>query len=112
MRDEISIDIGKDFSRYPAGRTTAYGPYSGEAFREKFLRSPIAKGQHVVVLMDSAVGYGSSFLDEAFAGLVRVGVASATRLRELLTLRSEDDSLIDEVWTYVDDEEKRRQRAH
>jgi len=107
MSDKISVDIGKDFSRYPAGRTEKYGPYSGEAFRERFLRGPIEKGQHVVVLFDSAVGYGSSFLDEAFAGLVRLGVSGA-RLHELLTLRSDDDSLVQEVWGYVDDEEKRR----
>jgi len=112
MSKKISIDVGKDFSRYPAGRTIAYGPHSGEAFRENFLIKPIANGDHVVVLLDSAVGYGSSFLDEAFAGLIRSGAASATQLHDLLTLQSEDPSLIAEVWKYVDEEGTRRQRAN
>jgi len=31
------IDIGKDFSRYPAGRYETDGPFNGELFRAKFL---------------------------------------------------------------------------
>lgn len=65
------VSIAKDFSRYPAGRTDSDGPYNGQKFRRKFLVEPLKKGRQVTVVLDDASGYGSSFLEEAFGGLVR-----------------------------------------
>jgi len=72
------ISIATDFSRYPAGRTRADGPYSGELFRTKMLEPALAAGDHLVVNFDGARGYGSSFLEEAFGGLVRAGFSVET----------------------------------
>ena len=70
------IDIGKDFSRYPAGRYTSDGPFRGESFRSKFLVPALNNNHKIIVLLDDTAGYGSSFLEEAFGGLVRLGYSA------------------------------------
>lgn len=69
--EDVTIDVGRDFSRFPAGRLRSDGRYSGERFREEFLVPALRKGGRVTVDLDGAVGYGPSFLEEAFGGLVR-----------------------------------------
>ena len=95
------INIEQDFGRYPAGRYVADGPYSGAAFRDNVLipalRSGVAK---VSVEFDGARGYASSFLEEAFGGLVRAGF-DANDLISRLDLRSKDESLLVEVKEYI-----------
>lgn len=97
-----TIDIAKDFSDVPAGRFVSDGPYSGEAFRERHLRQALTTGQKVIVTMDGSEGYGSSFLEEAFGGLVRNGHFSPQELHDRMEIVSEDQSLVDEVWRYID----------
>lgn len=97
-----TIAVAQDFSRYPGGRHLKDGPFSGEGFRERFLRSPLAHGEAVHVILDGARGYGSSFLEEAFGGLVRAGIP-ASELRKRLTITCNDDeSLVIEAWEYID----------
>ena len=71
------LNIGKDFSPYPSGRFQEDGPASGELFREACLWPRIEKLQHGerlnIVLDDEVEGYGSSFLTEGFAGIVKYG---------------------------------------
>ena len=65
------IDIGKDFSEVPGGRHHDDGPDSGQRFREQWLVPALRENEIVEVLLDNTEGYGSSFLDEAFGGLIR-----------------------------------------
>jgi len=95
------IRVARDFSRYPAGRFRDDGPYSGEAFREDFLLPALHAGEQVVVDLDGVRGYGSSFLEEAFGGLVRKGVTQSL-IKRLVLLRSVDKSLIEEVEDYIE----------
>lgn len=67
----IKIDIGADFSDVPAGRFPADGPFNGEHFRKNFLVPALNSGKVVEINLDNTEGYGSSFLEEAFGGLVR-----------------------------------------
>lgn len=97
----ITINIAKDFSKYPAGRFTKDGPYSGEQFRKKFLEPNIEKHEHIVIELDGARGYGSSFLEEAFGGLVRKGFPS-TILKEKLIIRATNTSLITEIFEFIE----------
>ena len=64
-----------DYARSPGGRFISDGPFSGEWFREEILRPALAAaidaGQKLNVEMDGTSGYGSSFLEEAFGGLIR-----------------------------------------
>jgi hypothetical protein len=96
------IDIGKDFFRYPAGRYRTDGPYSGEVFRTRFLIPGLEQNEHIAVKLDGTAGYGSSFLEEAFGGLVRQGYRPE-RIRQSITLISEDPGLIEEIEEYIED---------
>lgn len=73
----ISIQVAREFSRHPAGRFEKDGPYSGESFRRKFLVPHLRNGEAITVDLDGARGYGSSFLEEAFGGLIREGFTLA-----------------------------------
>jgi hypothetical protein len=57
------------------GRHISDGPFSGEQFRDRFLVPALTRAaktsDKVVVILDGT-RYLSSFLDEAFGGLVRV----------------------------------------
>jgi hypothetical protein len=94
------LNIAKDFSRYPAGRVTTDGPYSGQKFREEFLEPVIKAGKKLTIELDGTRGYGSSFLEEAFGGLVRVGYPSE-KILSLLTFKTNDDSLTIEIKEYI-----------
>lgn len=50
------------------------------------------------------MGYGSSFLEEAFGGLVLKHKMKLSILRHKLKIKSDDEpSLVDEIWIYIDD---------
>lgn len=97
------VNIAKDFTRFPSGRYTKNGATSGEAFREKFLVPPLEKGEHVTVNFDGTVGYGSSFLEEAFGGVVRRLKLSSEFALGHLSLECSDVSIIEEVKSYISD---------
>lgn len=94
-----ALDIAKDFTRFPAGRLKSDGPHSGEAFRE-LLEQHLKKDEVVRVGLDGVLGFGSSFLEEAFGGLVRRGF-NAALLARLLILETRDDSLKREIESYI-----------
>lgn len=98
------IHVARSFSKFPAGRFRSDGPYSGERFRDDFLVPALRSNPKVTVLLDGAMGYGSSFLEEAFGELVRKSGFSVKELHNRLTVFSvQDPSLIKEVWSYVDE---------
>ncbi|WP_335918322.1 STAS-like domain-containing protein [Shewanella algae] len=95
----------RDFSKFPGPRYIKLGPYSGEEFRDNHLIPFIQNtdGQFGVDL-DGVIGYGSSFLEEAFGGLVRKGIPT-NKIRQIREhIKSDDDpSLVDEIREYIDD---------
>lgn len=104
------INILRDFSRYPVGRYETDGPFTGEAFRTKLLLPALSEpGSKVIVEFDGARGYGSSFLEEAFGGLVRAGL-DADKLFRRVEFRSSDKSLIEEIQGYIRDAESHAQQ--
>lgn len=105
--DTVHVDIGQQFSRLPAGRKPDDGKFCGETFRERFLSAPIAAGKAVVIKLDNVLSYGSSFLEEAFGGLVRQYSYSPKALRSQITLDSTDPYLVDEIWHYIDNAHER-----
>ena len=94
------INVAHDFSRYPAGRFENDGPYSGQAFRDQLLYPLLRSGETVTVELDGVRGYGSSFLEEAFGGLVRKGL-SPQQVIDQLQLQSADGSLVEEITEYI-----------
>lgn len=95
------ISIAKQFSRFPAGRYKTDGPHSGEKFREEHLVPALQKDETVTIELDGARGYGSSFLEEAFGGLIRTG-ADVTLVKKKLRLHSKDQSLVSEINEYIE----------
>ena len=89
------ISIANDFSPVPAGRTRKDGPKSGEAFRDDFLTPALQRaekeGEIVEVSLDGVEGLGSSFLEEAFGGLIRKRCYTAERLKKLLRFAAPKD---------------------
>lgn len=71
----ITINIAKDYTKMPGGRYIREGDYSGEDFREKLLKPCFLNAkmgnEELTVILDGGFGYATSFLEEAFGGLVR-----------------------------------------
>jgi hypothetical protein len=99
----ITVNVAKNFTRFPAGRLKKHGETSGEAFREKFLESGLSKNEDVMVELDGTIGYSSSFLEEAFGGLIRTSNISPDTVKKHLKLVSDNTVLIDEIKEYIDD---------
>lgn len=99
----ITIRVAQDFSRHPAGRFRADGPFSGELFRQKFLVPALRAGERMLIVLDGARGYGSSFLEEAFGGLVRKEGFDREVVERSLDFESEDRSLTEEIREYIHD---------
>jgi STAS-like domain of unknown function (DUF4325) len=97
------INVAKDFTRFPSGRFRRNGTTSGEAFREDFLVHPLRVGQKITVELDGTIGYGSSFLEEAFGGLIRSLEIPPSVLTAKLRLVSEDPALLEEISSYIED---------
>lgn len=97
------IDIAGQFSRHPAGRFESDGPNSGERFREQVLVPILENEDRAEIILDGTRGYGSSFLEEAFGGLVRKGY-TVSRIKNTFELVAHDDpSLVDEIISYIDE---------
>lgn len=97
----------KNFSTTPGPRKEIIGPFSGERFREEVLLKEIRENpdEELSINLDGTAGYGSSFLEEAFGGLVRLGLPES-KIMEIVNnlISQEDESLIDEIKEYVEDE--------
>ena len=100
----IKIMIAKDFSKTPFGRYVTDSPNSAERFRKEIL-APAFRGQEQPVevdFSDISLGVGSSFLEEAFGGLVRKGKFSKDFLQKVLVIRSPRRPIIkDRIETYI-----------
>ncbi|WP_066827628.1 STAS-like domain-containing protein [Sphingomonas mali] len=95
------IDVAADFTRFPGGRYKSDGIFSGERFREECLVPALDRGAKVVIKLDGTMGYGSSFLEEAFGGVVRSGRFTPQELQDRLVLETSDPSLYDEIVEYL-----------
>lgn len=96
-----------EFSRFPGPRFKKLGPHSGEEFRDNVLKIALESDIEVQVDLDGVFGYGSSFLEEAFGGLVRLGVSNEKLAFLMANLKSEDDpSLKEEIIEYIQDAQR------
>ncbi len=73
----ININIAQRFSKTPFGRYATDSPYSAEKFRDEILIPAFTDHPNETIVVDFtgvSLGLGSSFLEEAFGGLVRKGI--------------------------------------
>jgi hypothetical protein len=83
------INLKEDFTEFPGGRYREDGTFSGEEFRNDILIPALNANDRVVVVLDGTAGYPSSFLEEAFGGMIRAGVPRDV-LTKKLDVRAED----------------------
>lgn len=112
----MMIDVASAFSPYPSGRVLTDGQHNGERFRSEFLapalRAALKSGEKVIVDIDGVRSFGSSFLEEAFGGLVRLGLFTNAELAQFLEIRCTKPHLTffrDTIQSYIDS--ARPQRA-
>lgn len=89
MDEYIMIKLS-DFSKFPSGRDDNDGDFNGEKYRNSILAPQIkaakATGKKIEISIDGVLNFGSSFLEEAFGGLVRNGIASKGELKSILRI--------------------------
>ncbi|KGQ36959.1 MULTISPECIES: STAS-like domain-containing protein [Gallibacterium] len=90
----------KDFSLFPGPRHIKDGKASGEEFRNTILIPATKKDPEITLHLDGVVGYGSSFLEEAFGGAIRLGV-SPNIISNIIFISEEDPDLIEEIREYI-----------
>lgn len=93
-----TFNIGKDFSTDPIGRYRTDGDRSGETFREDYLKPIItclSPDEMLEIIIDDGVeSYGSSFLSEGFAGLVKYGYITSEELLSKIIIKYTDDDFL------------------
>lgn len=105
------ISVAHDFSPSPLGRFMSRGPFTGEAFRIKLLEPALKDPSYDRIEVDftEAEVPGSSFLDEAFAGLLRAGFVydDIKRRLKFRTRRSTDEI---RIWSYIQEQHDKSQK--
>lgn len=102
----ITISIAKDFSRIPGARFPKEGDYSGQEFRTKVLLPNLQEAMKahdkLCVILDGTAGLGTSFLEEAFGGLIRIdNIPYDLILNTLELVSEEDEEYIEEINQYL-----------
>lgn len=102
----MTISIARDYSKTPGGRFKKEGSFSGEDFRESVLlpayKMAKEKDEILEVNLDGGYGYGSSFLEEAFGGLVRQ-IRSNDVIKRIIIISNEEPRLLDDIKEYMED---------
>lgn len=78
-----------DWHSTPKFRFKSEYDFSGEVFRDEILVPALKKYQHVHVDLTGYNRYGPSFIDEAFANIIRKGIFSPEFLEEHLSYSHE-----------------------
>lgn len=85
----------------PGPRYERLGSASGESFRKE-LKAFLEKSPQLTVDLDGTEGYGSSFLEEGFGGLIREGFDPKIVLN-IKFISEEEPDLVDEIKEYIND---------
>ncbi|MEX3937407.1 STAS-like domain-containing protein [Paraburkholderia phymatum] len=107
-----SISVARQFSEVPVGRFYSDGPDSGERFRDTLLEPALKEHDVVQIDLDGTDGYGSSFLEEAFGGIVRKLHLSEQEAKRRIQFHSTDPSYVIEINDYMRDAAKRTAEQH
>jgi hypothetical protein len=104
------IKISEKFP-FPGPRFIRLGPQSGEAFKN-YLHKLIVNhygsefnsnlSNPLTINLDGTRGYGSSFLEEGFGGLVRMGVPKEL-LKRIKLISEEEPELVEEIQDYIEE---------
>ncbi len=100
----VNIVIARDFSKTPFGRFLADSPNSAERFRRDFLVPAFKSDDQQVVVDFTGIihGIGSSFLEEAFGGLVRKEGMPKSQVQKKLVIKSEMPFYRDQIFKFIE----------
>ncbi|MDC9508971.1 STAS-like domain-containing protein [Pseudoalteromonas sp. Angola-4] len=99
---QILIKV-RDYTLEPFGRYETDGEGNGEEFRKKYILPALRGGDDVLVDLDGINdGYGSSFIVEAFANLIRKENFSYAEIKTRLKFKSTNTKWIKEIESYID----------
>lgn len=112
MKD-LELIIAIDFSTVPGARYPEEGDFSGQEFRNDVLIPKIKEAMsnhvHLIIDLDGTAGYGTSFLEEAFGGLIRIDDYSLSVLEDLFIFKSDEDiEYINEIKGYMKDADDKK----
>lgn len=98
----IKINLAEDFSKTPGSRYEKEGKFSGELFRKTIfapaMEKAIKNDDNIEINLDGTAGYGTSFLEEIFGGLIRENKISYIELKKRLKIISEEeDYLLEDI---------------
>jgi hypothetical protein len=109
IAERFELSIATDFTVVPGPRHRSEGDYSGEEFLDKLLRPRFvdARDNDAVlhVNLDGAVGYPTSFLEQAFGGLAREFGAEEVE-RHLEITCTDEPYLLDQIRSYIQNANK------
>lgn len=96
--------IASEFSPITGGRTPEEGDFSGELFRDEVLapkyRECLENGECLEIVFDDCYGIGTSFLEEAFGGLVRK-YKYMDVLKHIRLVANDDETILVNVPKYI-----------
>ena len=96
----IKYNFIENFTKYPGPRFIKLGKYSGEKFREEVLRPIFEKDEQIDIDGTGVLGFGPSFLDEAFSPLAKEYGIDV--FKEKIILHSDNDkNLYEKMMSYV-----------
>lgn len=106
VMDNFTIFV-KHFSRVPGSRELDEGAkaHTGEDFRINFLEpafdNAIMSGKKLTVNLDGTIGYGTSWLEEVFGGMVRkYGREKVNQTIRFVSIQ--EPYLIEDIQEYID----------
>lgn len=105
--DKLILKVSEEFTKSPGPRYVIEGDFSGQVFYNTLLKTKyieaVEKDCKLIINLDGTYGYGTSFLEEAFGGLVRDGFENVWDRIEIVTL--EEDYLEDDIKKYIQEAE-------
>lgn len=104
LAQHIDLNITKEFTDTPGPRKRSEGGHSGQEFLEDVLRPKFLEARAsdalLFVNLDGAVGYPTSFLEEAFGGLARE--FGSDEVERVVRLTCNDEPyLADQITRYI-----------
>lgn len=106
--NKLTLNIAKEFSTTPGSRKIKESVFSGEKLRSEILfplvKKAMTENSKIEINLDGTAGFGTSFLEEAFGGLIRENKLDYNDLSKRLSfISTEEEYLVDDILKYMQD---------
>lgn len=115
--NKLKLIVVNDFSPTPGPRYIHEGNFSGEVFRnlclEPKLKEAIDKKSTLFINLDGTAGYGTSFLEESFGGLIRENGYTEKEILNHIQIKSEEEEyLIEDINEYIKEAQNEKDKEN